>query len=175
MSWISRLFFSLMFLEYSWWFVNECDFVLMCCVFQGELQQSSNCKPLWVLTCLSRAYCTWCYLFKAICTELPPPTRSSHQLTPLKLQSFINLINLPAVTAAHQKQAIYGVSSLPYWGVLPCHMWSFLRTIYRVSLKWSRPIRAIFMAATTDSSADQFINRFFLWIFYSHIRPRQSS
>lgn len=110
-----------------------------CAVFQGELQQSSNCKPLWFLTCVLRAHCTWCYLFKAICTDdtfLLPPLHLPHT-TPDRLGSprWLNSpdnqssVAVPAIT--RQEQAIYGVSSPPYWGFLPCHMWSFLQTIYR--------------------------------------------
>lgn len=131
MSWISRLF--------RWCFEIPNDLSMSvtlcwCAVFQGELQQSSNCKPLWFLTCLSRAYCTWCYLFKAICTENilppPPPISSSHwhlksSNRPLRLN-----VVVPAVDVSPwRQQAINGVSSLPYWGSLPCHMWSFLQRL----------------------------------------------
>lgn len=68
-----------------YWLDNELNFKLInvmggvhddlsvsvtCAVFQGELKLSSNCKPLWFITCLLRAYCTRCYLFEAICTEI---------------------------------------------------------------------------------------------------------
>lgn len=68
--------------ELNFWCCSEVKFMMICqwrcAVFQGEPLQSSNCKPLWFLTCFSRAYCTWCYLFKAICTDNWPPRPPSY-------------------------------------------------------------------------------------------------
>lgn len=49
--------------DFLWCFGSANDLWVLTCV-------SGSCiyKPLWSLT---RADCTWCYRFKAICTEIP--------------------------------------------------------------------------------------------------------
>lgn len=133
MSWISRLC--------RWCFEIPNDLSMSvtlcwCAVFQGELQQSSNCKPLWFLTCLSRAYCTWCYLFKAICTEniLPPPPpliSSSHwhlkfnDQPPQIKRGFACRGRFAVKRTGHKWSflpAILGITSLPYVEFPPEHI-----------------------------------------------------
>lgn len=72
-------------------FTMICRWMWLCAdVLCVSGRAAAELRPLWFLTCLPRAYCTWCYLFKAICTDnnLPPPPHLPHsetQTSPLKL------------------------------------------------------------------------------------------
>lgn len=58
-----KFMFSCEVQDFLWCFGSANDLWVLTCV-----SGSSIYKPLWSLT---RADCTWCYRFKAICTEIP--------------------------------------------------------------------------------------------------------
>lgn len=133
-------------------FMMICQWVWRCadvlCV-SGRAAASSNCKPLWFLTCLSRAYCTWCYLFKAICTEntfLLPPPHLPHTDTWISW-----LRNTRAMPKLTNQQIISQYRNRPYMEFPPCHIWDYFPAIrgvssrpyfpkFKAARKWSRPV-----------------------------------
>lgn len=83
---------------------NDLSMSVTCAVFQGELKLSSNCKPLWFITCLLRAYCTRCYLFEAICTEIVfsfPSVIFRMNVHSIKFSSFISGKKMAKQTLCH--------------------------------------------------------------------------
>ena len=110
-----------------WWSFGIHDDLSMSVICADVLcvsgRAAAELQPLWFLTCLSRAYCTWCYLFKAICTEnnLPPPPPTSSSFRHLKLMNQPPEVNQSNVAmtpwTSHR--------NMPYMEFPPCHIRDF--------------------------------------------------